>query len=113
MKNRTHDYLAGVMVITGGCLLVVFLIIGNALLNGFVFQQLWAWFVVPIFGLSFLTLPAAIGLGMAVTFLTFQYVLEPKDSGWTDNEKLVRAVGMMVLRPMLALLFGYIVHLFM
>jgi hypothetical protein len=40
--------------------------------EGFVLTKLWAWFVVPTFGLPMLTVPVAIGICLIAAFLTHQ-----------------------------------------
>lgn len=77
-------------------------------LNGYVITKLWAWFIVPLFGLPLLNIPQAIGLDLVVTFLTFHqtvYNPEPKDK----KEKIQRGVQHFA-RPLFVLLTGYIVH---
>lgn len=77
-------------------------------LNGYVITKLWAWFIVPLFGLPLLNIPQAIGLDLVVTFLTFHqtvYNPEPQDK----KEKIQRA-AQHVARPIFILLTGYIVH---
>jgi len=40
--------------------------------EGFVLTKLWAWFMVPAFGLPSLTVPLAIGICLIAAFLTHQ-----------------------------------------
>jgi hypothetical protein len=47
--------------------------------EGFVIAKLWAWFVVPVFGLTALTIPVAIGLACLLSVFTYQYT--PFDVG--------------------------------
>lgn len=79
------------------------------LLNGWALHLLWAWFVVPVFdALPALTTGQAIGISMIVSFLTYQYVPEPKES----KSSAVGAGLTLIIRPLLAVLFGLIIKHF-
>lgn len=86
----------------------------GAIWSGYVLTLLWAWFVVPTFGLPPLALAPAIGLAVVAGYLTHQYT--PKaappagDGKWDETG---RAIGSMALRPALALLVGWIVKQWM
>ena len=82
---------------------------GMVLLNGFVFQTLWAWFIVPIFGLAALTVLQAVGVGLVVSFLTHQSDVQYKDLEEDSTKRLV----VLVLRPLMILGVAWIVQLFM
>lgn len=72
---------------------------------GIVLQALWAWFMVPTFGWPHLNLPNSIGVGLVVSFLTHQYVP-------TDDTDLRKMIVDNFLFPLLALVLGFLVHLF-
>lgn len=80
------------------------LIFGMACAEGFVVAKLWGWFVVP-FGIP------AIGYAWAVGLSILFGILGPptpsNDSSWW------RGLGKSIFRYALALLAGYIAHLFM
>lgn len=83
----------------------------SAAWNGFVFTKLWAWFVVPQFGVQPITLLMAIGLGLTFNLLAGHTDTPKRES--TDSEKfyiLLTTVITALLRPALGLLIGYIVH---
>ena len=77
----------------------------SAVWSGIVLKALWAWFMVPTFGLPDLSLPVAIGVGLVVSFLTHQYV-------HTKDEDLPRMLFDEFLYPLIALVMGFVVHLF-
>lgn len=80
--------------------------------GAWVFTQLWAWFVVPTFGLAPLTIPAALGLSLLVNYLTSDWQTagpEPGDS----VEDFVKAAVKIYLKPFVFLLFGWIFTWFM
>lgn len=81
--------------------------------SGYVLTILWAWFVVPTFGLPPLALAPAIGLAVVVSYLTHQYTpkaAKPDEGKWDESG---RAIAHMVLKPALALLVGWIVKQWM
>ncbi|MDP3726358.1 MAG: hypothetical protein Q8R36_04140 [bacterium] len=90
----------------------VALIVVGSIANGFVLSVLWGWFIVPTLGLPALSVVQAIGIAMVVSYLTYHYIDTQK--GTEDKrEKIAMAIGMVILRPLFALFFGWIIHLFM
>lgn len=88
--------------------------ISGLIVKGIVLQKFWLWFVMPVFNFPVLTLPIAIGICLVVSMLTYQFDFSKiKD---TSKEKEVQswvsAFGS-VLFPLIYLLEGYIVTLFM
>jgi hypothetical protein len=72
LKGKSMDFL--ILVIGSVGIISVLLAVG-ALLNGWALTLLWSWFVVPTFpDLPVLSLGQAIGLGMIISFLTYQYI---------------------------------------
>ena len=66
------------MAIVGMGVMTIVMIVLSAIVNGYVFSQLWAWFVVATFGLTAITIPQAIGLAMVVGW--FKTGLKQDDS---------------------------------
>lgn len=79
----------------------------SSILNGWAFSILWGWFVVPLFSLPVLSVPAAIGLAMCVSFVAHHQTFQ-KDAE-TDTTK---AITYSIVKPFAALLVGYIVKQF-
>ena len=83
------------------------------LFNGIVISILWEWFVVTQFALPSLSIPAAIGLGILINWITFSNpVIEHLD----DNQKetyFSSQVFTMLLMPWYFLFMGWIITLFM
>lgn len=83
--------------------------------SGFVASILWAWFVVPFFHVPLLSIPLAIGLDLVVRLFTYQ---APDRKKGEKGEKDISAsewahvYGWSFIYPAWALLFGYVVHLF-
>lgn len=87
--------------------LFVFLFVAAYIVNGWALVHLWGWFLTPL-GLPAVDLPWAIGISIVVGFLTNSSV--PKENETIDG---VKASLYLFLRPLLALLVGYVVKLFM
>lgn len=86
----------------------------SAIWSGFVLCKLWAWFIIPTFGLPALSVGVAIGIALLINYLTAQPLSNSKqDNGKSASEKLWEAILVPLLRPAISLLFGWIVTLFL
>ncbi len=84
----------------------------SSLWSGYVLSKLWLWFMVPAFGLPVLAVGYAIGLALVVNYLTNHAPVDTKkDEDAIEN--LLKAIGIGILRPAIALMFGKIVTLFL
>lgn len=72
---------------------------------GLTLRILWGWFVVPIFDVPTLSIAQAIGVQTVVGFATHHY------SG-TDERGTAEKLAVAIVTPLVFLVFGYIVHLF-
>lgn len=77
--------------------------------EGFVFMKMWAWFVVPIFGLPAITIPVAIGIALLIGFLTHQRNGESDD----PMDYAVKSFSHGFVNSGVVLLIGYIVTFFL
>lgn len=75
-----------------------------AILRGFVLTKLWAWFVVPFFGLPALSIPLAIGISLLIGFLAQSPTAKDVESG--DWKK---SFSISILSPLITLFIGWIV----
>lgn len=73
-------------------------------LGGWVITKLWGWYVVP-FGIPQISLAHAIGLNYLITYLTACYHKESR----TLTERIIIPIA----TPLIFLLMGWIVSLFM
>ncbi len=87
---------------------LVLIIAIAAVWSGLVLSILWGWFAVPTFGLPPLSIPAAIGVSMIASYLTYQYGLKAE-----DDKDATKALMNVALRPLVALMVGWVVHQFM
>lgn len=86
----------------------------GAIWSGYVLTILWAWFVMPIFGLPALAIAPAIGLAVVAGYLTHQYVPKAaKPDGDGKWDETGRAIAHMAFKPAFALLVGWIVKQWM
>lgn len=79
--------------------------------RGYAFSVLWGWFVMPYFGVAALSIPVAIGLTMVVSFLTYQFT--HTEDNRSSREKIIEGITIGLLHPAFALLFGWVVTLFL
>lgn len=86
--------------------LVISLVPVLAIVRGFVLCTLWGWFIVPVFGAPALTIPASIGL-MYVGAL-----VSNENTAISDKAQSEHIVAY-ILNPLVLLLCGWVVHLFM
>lgn len=77
-------------IVMGAFLLWLVFLMSSYFYVGFVFSRLWAWFVVPVFGLPYLTVVQAVGINLVVNFLMARY---PKDESKIEDGQLVKVDG--------------------
>ncbi len=75
--------------------------------SGFALSKLWAWFLVPALGVPPLSIPAAIGLALVVSYMTYQGTNADKDRNTT--ERVIDGALTLALKPAIALGFGWVV----
>lgn len=110
-KSLFQELFEAFWIVVGAGVTVVAAIVVAALLKGWALTVLWGWFVAPVFHLPQLSLPAAIGLGAIVSFLTWEGV-DAQEPERTRTERIARVI-VVWSRPLLAVGFGWVVHLFM
>jgi hypothetical protein len=88
------------------------------IVRGFVLKTLWAWFVIPVFGLPALGMASAYGLGLVVQTLVEHnsFPDSKKDEDMTPEavkERIALAFARVLVEPLIILLFGWVAHSFM
>lgn len=96
---------AGLSVLVAGAVALV------VVLDGFVLSCLWAWFVVPYFGVKTLSVPLAVGLMLVVRKIWSRYEPRSPDTR-TKSEKWASALTLIV-NPLWALLIGWVARIFL
>jgi hypothetical protein len=79
--------------------------------RGWVMSLLWLWFVAGTFGVQAITLAQALGLSIAFGLL-HSYVPDVKQRK-TEAENLALTLYAGLVQPTLALVVGWVVHLFL
>lgn len=73
------------------CLLALlylpFMVLIGAAVGGFTVKTLWAWFIVPIFGLHPLTIVQALGVALVLSVLTKNFDLKDRKDDEADPFK--------------------------
>jgi hypothetical protein len=88
---------------------IIFLLLAAPVIsiwNGYALAVLWGWFIVPVFHGPALRIPFAIGLSLIVGYMTHQ-TRKSEDDPDTGYMFLLG-----VIKPAVALLFGWIVTWF-
>lgn len=99
------------MKVIGYIATTIILMVYSTLLDGWAIAKLWAWFIVPTFSLQALTIAQAIGFALVVSYLTHQIQpTEKDDEFWVT---LLRGVLNGTFKPLLSLLFGAVVRMWM
>ena len=107
-SSKDEDYAAVL-------LLIAILVTISTVVNGFVLIKLWNWFIIPTFDkMPTLSLVPAIGLGLVVSFLTYQEIdCQKKESNETLLKATINPLLIAIFRPLIVLLLGWILQLFM
>ena len=82
-------------------------------LNGWTLCVLWEWFIVPTFGCVGLSIPAAIGISLVVSYLTTTTKTQREKEQRPFGEMLLEGIITSTIKTVLALMFGYVVQYFM
>jgi hypothetical protein len=96
----------------GYIIVLIVVSILSTLWNGYVLSALWRWFIVPAFSAPALSLGFAIGVALVVNYLTNHTKIDAEsDKSW--GKLLLDGALLGAIKPALALLFGWIVTLFL
>jgi hypothetical protein len=85
----------------------VVLIFFSLIFNGYTLSFLWKWFIIPMFNLPDFSLPHFIGLSLTISFLTMRIDVREK---FKDEHS--RELKMILVKPVLVLILGWIIQLF-
>ena len=106
MSNKeSTNIIAAACTILGAMVLAPAIMLIGSLIGGYTVATLWGWFIAPIFGLKELSIVQAIGLSLVVTYMTYQTA--PED---TESTSTKLKIAKELLRPVFALMIGYVVH---
>lgn len=100
------------LIFIGGVVAFIGIWALSSIWSGYVLSVLWGWFIVPTFHLPPLSVVTAIGIAIVVSYLTHQIDRDDdKKREW--SETFTKMIGWGIIKPLIALCFGWIVHLFM
>ena len=91
-----------------GCILTLTAIPVSAIASGMVLVKMWEWFVIPIFHLPPLTVGYALGIASIVSYMTYQSI-DCSEPDRTPIENAVRSWVSALMRPLVTLLFGWLI----
>jgi hypothetical protein len=94
---------------------ILFVVVGSTIayiVNGLVLSVLWGWFIVPLFNAPPLSITYAVGISLIAGMLTHQSQHKSDDKSST-GEALINAFSTSLITPLLILLVGWIVQMFL
>jgi len=94
----------------GKFMAILLAMIISPIITGFIFTQLWLWFIVPTFHLQPLRIVEAIGIMFLFNYVTTKPKKEAEQNFWTAFKF---NMAFIVVAAVFVLLVGYIVSLFM
>lgn len=95
----------------GKFMTVLLSMIISPIINGFVFSKLWLWFIVPVFHTNPVRIVEAIGILVLINFIRLKGNTDfNNDNFW---EKYIKSLILMIFVAAFALLFGWVVTLFL
>ncbi len=92
--------LLGIIIVLAGIVGVIALL---TCFRAFVLMKLWAWFIVPLFGLPALNIPYAIGLALVMGMFFTTSKKEEDKNFWATA----------IANPLIILFIGWIVQMFL
>lgn len=82
------------------------------LIDGLVISQLWNWFVAPTFGITTLSLVQSMGMALLLSYFKKDIFTEKKEED-TEEQYAFRILIQSALRPIVAVIFGLILTMFL
>lgn len=87
-------------------------IVLGSLFYGFALATLWGWFLVPALHAAPISIPQAIGISLVVNMFTARTGGSEKKENKEPAEVLLAAAISAFLVPLIVLIFGAVIHLF-
>lgn len=99
-------------VVVAVCLLIGGGFLYGVLAAGFVGMKLWAWYIVPVFGLPKLGIVQAWGIALLASLWTHQNFTNTNKDERSDADKTAYTIAVLI-GPWITLLVGWIGHAFL
>lgn len=126
MASSTKNFFTGLIALAIGAWLLAGAVLAGIVIDAFLLETLWGWFVVPQFGLAPLTIPIAGGL-VTIAYLLRGAGYDAKKSKKAEKdqhddspkalrrnlEEIRESLLSLVLRPALILGVGWLLTVFM
>lgn len=110
-NDKPSNFIVGVVKLIGilalGFVSIGLLYLYSAFSLGYVGMILWAWFIVPVFGLPALSWGQAYGIALLTGLYCQRYQNNTNKDERTTSEKVGQTIGLL-LSPWLVLLAGWI-----
>ena len=97
--------LGALLLVIGSVGLFSLILSFSVLVNGWALWLLWGWFMVPLLSLPSLTYFQSVGVGLVVSYATYTYVPSKEE----DKENFFLVV---IVRPLVAVLLGFVIKQF-
>lgn len=110
MANKTNSLFEVVFVVLLSALMIGLLIIPSILINAFVVQHLFNWFIPHLFEVNPIEYWPAAGLALVVGWLTYTDTTNLKRKNEGMEFVLESIANNWIVRPALALLIGWAIH---
>jgi len=96
--------------IKGSAILLVVTALGF-ILNGWAVSLLWEWFIATKFGIPSISIAHGVGLTVLAMMLTSQVLIVPKTTKEAE-EAIQAAMVLYFVKPIVCLIVGFFIHLF-
>ena len=94
----------------GAVTLLVISVVGSVITTGLALSVLWSWYIVPIFNAPQISIAQAYGIVLCFA-VTQRY--QPVDDEQDSSKAILRLVTLVLIRPALLILSGWIIRGFM
>lgn len=81
----------------------------GSLMNGWVLSILWEWFIIPIFNVSSLSIPMAIGFSLVIGFLTKKSSSDENNKNKEISTLVGEVIEYSILYPLFTLALAWVV----
>ena len=100
------------MEVIGKITIVLVTVVLGTIISGFVFNQMYSWFIIPAFNMPKITLAQAVGVMSFITFIKYR-----SKNGFNKKESstkiLLLAFSETICLAAVTLSFGWIITLFL
>jgi hypothetical protein len=103
---KTNNDFAGCI---GTIVLIILAILTGVITYGWALSVLWEWFIVPIFGLSSISITEAMGIALIIGFLSKQMPSDTKEKDKSLVELFGSYLGSTIFYPFFVVVLGWLI----